>query len=72
MVLCAASHPGNIGASARAMRAMGLSRLALVNPRTFPHPDADARAADATALLREATVVSSLDRSEERRVGKEC
>ena len=61
MVLCATSHPGNIGASARAMRAMGLSRLVLVNPRTFPHPDADARAADATALLHEAIVVGSLD-----------
>jgi tRNA/rRNA methyltransferase len=61
VVLCATSHPGNIGASARAMRAMGLSRLVLVNPRAFPHPDADARAADATAVLHQATVVSSLD-----------
>jgi len=61
VVLCATSHPGNIGASARAMRAMGLSRLALVNPRMFPHPDADARAADAAVLLHAATVAPSLD-----------
>lgn len=61
MVLCATSHPGNIGASARAMRAMGLSRLVLVCPRAFPHPEADARAADATELLRAAMVVPTLE-----------
>jgi len=43
------------------MRAMGLSRLVLVAPRQFPHPDADARAAGASGLLRNATVVVSLD-----------
>ena len=36
IVLCATSHPGNIGASARAMRAMGLSQLILVAPQRFP------------------------------------
>jgi tRNA/rRNA methyltransferase len=61
IVLCATSHPGNIGAAARAMHAMGLSRLVLVAPRQFPHPDADARAAGALALLRAATVVPTLD-----------
>jgi len=61
VVLCATSHPGNIGASARAMRAMGLSRLVLVSPREFPHPDADARAAGAVDVLRNATVAPSLD-----------
>ena len=44
VVLCATSHPGNIGASARAMQTMGLSRLVLVEPRFFPHHEADARA----------------------------
>lgn len=61
VVLCATSHPGNIGAAARAMRAMGLSRLSLVAPRAFPHPDADARAAGAGELLRTATIVPTLD-----------
>jgi tRNA/rRNA methyltransferase len=61
VVLCATSHPGNIGAAARAMRAMGLSRLVLVAPRQFPDADADARAAGAVALLRAASVVSTLD-----------
>src|SRR5206468_8828118 len=55
VVLCATSHPGNIGAAARAMRAMGLSRLVLVAPQQFPDPEADARAAGASALLRKAT-----------------
>jgi tRNA/rRNA methyltransferase len=61
VVLCATSHPGNIGASARALRAMGLSRLVLVAPRAFPHPDADALAAGAVELLRAARVVPTLD-----------
>jgi tRNA/rRNA methyltransferase len=43
------------------MHAMGLSRLVLVSPRQFPHPDADARAAGAIGLLRNATVTTSLD-----------
>ena len=43
------------------MRAMGLSRLVLVAPRRFPDPEADALAAGAIDLLREATVVASLD-----------
>ena len=54
IVLCATSHPGNIGAAARALRAMGLSRLVLVAPRAFPHVDADALAAGAGELLRAA------------------
>jgi len=61
VVLCATSHPGNIGAAARAMRAMGLSRLVLVAPQQFPDPEADARAAGASLLLRKATVVPTLD-----------
>jgi tRNA/rRNA methyltransferase len=61
VVLNAPSHPGNIGASARAMSAMGLSRLVLVAPRSFPHPDARACAAGGVALLDAATVVDSLE-----------
>ena len=42
IVLVAPSHPGNIGAAARAMKNMALSDLVLVNPRQFPHPEASA------------------------------
>src|ERR1700676_4443964 len=61
VVLCATSHPGNIGASARAMQTMGLSRLLLVDPRRFPDPDADVMAAGADAILESARVAASLD-----------
>lgn len=60
VVLCRPSHPGNIGAAARAMKTMGLSRLYLVSPRAFPHPDADARAAAATDVLHDAVVCDGL------------
>jgi tRNA/rRNA methyltransferase len=61
IVLCAPSHPGNIGAAARAMYTMGLSRLALVAPRQFPHPDAETLAAGGAALLHAASVHDGLD-----------
>src|SRR5437867_3999336 len=61
VVLCAPSHPGNIGASARALQTMGLSRLVLVNPQRFPHADAAALASGAIGVLEAAKVVSSLD-----------
>ena len=60
IVLVGTTHPGNIGAAARAMKNMGLSDLALVNPRHFPHDDATARASGATDVLEGAKVVSSL------------
>jgi tRNA (cytidine32/uridine32-2'-O)-methyltransferase len=60
IVLVGTTHPGNIGAVARAMKNMGLSDLALVNPRHFPHQDATARAAGATDVLDAARVVSTL------------
>ena len=59
-VLCESVHPGNIGATARAMKAMGLAHLRLVNPGAFPHPDAGARARGAVDLLDAATVCGSL------------
>lgn len=59
-VLVETSHPGNIGAVARAMKNMGLSELVLVNPKEFPHPDATARAAGADDLLASARVVATL------------
>jgi len=61
VVLVAPSHPGNVGASARAMLAMGLSRLALVAPSRFPDHEATRRATGATAVLDAVRVVDSLD-----------
>jgi len=60
IVLVAPSHPGNIGAAARAMKNMGLSTLVLVNPRQFPHPEASARASGADDVLMAARIVPSL------------
>ena len=61
IVLSHTSHPGNIGAAARAMKTMGLSRLALVNPKSFPDPEAVSRAVGADDILDRAMVCSSLD-----------
>jgi tRNA/rRNA methyltransferase len=61
VVLVHTSHPGNIGAAARAMATMGLARLVLVAPKRFPDAEADAMASGATAILRDATVVATLD-----------
>lgn len=55
------THPGNIGAAARAMANMGLQHMALVNPRDFPSAQATARAAGADAVLENAAVVATLD-----------
>lgn len=60
IVLARTSHPGNIGAAARALKTMGLSELALVNPRQFPHPEADARSTGAIDVLNRARVCGSL------------
>ena len=61
IVLVAASHPGNIGAAARAMHTMGLARLVLVDPRRFPDPEAIALASGANAVIDAAQVVATLD-----------
>jgi len=60
IVLCTTTHPGNIGATARAMKTMGLSRLALVTPRFFPHEQATAMASGADDVLAAAKVYASL------------
>lgn len=60
IVLTRTSHPGNIGAAARAMKTMGLSRLYLVNPYAFPNSQADAMAAGAADMLVQAHVCSTL------------
>jgi len=61
IVLVATSHPGNIGAAARAMKTMGLSQLVLVNPLRYPDPQAEWRAAAATDVLDQCRVCASLD-----------
>jgi tRNA/rRNA methyltransferase len=61
IVLSHTSHPGNIGAAARAMKNMGLHRLVLVNPRHFPDPQAEAMAAGATDVLANAQVCATLE-----------
>ena len=58
IILIEPSHPGNIGAAARAMKNMGLSKLVLVNPAVFPSSHADARASHAKDILEQAEVVS--------------
>jgi tRNA (cytidine32/uridine32-2'-O)-methyltransferase len=63
IVLVRPSHPGNIGAGARAMKNMCLERLALVQPDMFPHPDATARASGAISVLEHATVHDSLEQA---------
>jgi tRNA/rRNA methyltransferase len=61
VVLSHTSHPGNIGAAARAMKTMGLGSLYLVNPKSFPDKEAERRAAGASDILDNAKVCGSLD-----------
>lgn len=61
IVLVDTSHPGNIGACARAMKNMGLSSLVLVRPGSHPDPEAIARAAGAADLLAGARVEATID-----------
>lgn len=60
-VLVNTSHPGNIGAAARAMKNMGFDELRLVDPQAFPSAEATARASGADDLLAAAGCVDSLD-----------
>jgi TrmH family RNA methyltransferase len=60
-VLVSTSHPGNIGAAARAMKTMCLDRLVLVSPVSFPSAEASARASGAADVLQRAAVVANLD-----------
>ncbi|PIZ03622.1 MAG: tRNA (cytosine(32)/uridine(32)-2'-O)-methyltransferase TrmJ [Gammaproteobacteria bacterium CG_4_10_14_0_8_um_filter_38_16] len=60
IVMIETSHPGNIGAAARAMKAMGLLQLVLVSPQKFPDAEATFRSAGADDLLEQAVVVGDL------------
>lgn len=61
IVLVNPSHPGNIGAAARAMKTMGLSRLRLVQPADYPCAEATARASGADDILARAEVCANLE-----------
>lgn len=61
IVLIGTSHPGNIGAAARAMKTMGLHQLVLVAPEAFPHREAFAMAAGADDVLEGARVCADID-----------
>jgi tRNA (cytidine32/uridine32-2'-O)-methyltransferase len=63
IVLARPTHPGNVGAAARAMKNMGLSQLALVAPERYPDPDATALAADAVDVLDRARVHATLEQA---------
>lgn len=60
IVLCATSHPGNIGSTARAMKTMGFKNFYLVTPQHYPDPQATALAAGATDVLDNAIVTNTL------------
>ena len=61
MVMVETSHPGNIGAAARAMKTMELRQLYLVQPALFPSAEVTARAAGADDVLEQAVVCNSLE-----------
>jgi len=63
VVLSHPTGPGNIGASARALKAMGLERLVLVNPRQFPDSRAMDTAMGAADVLRAARVCTTLEQA---------
>jgi tRNA/rRNA methyltransferase len=56
IVLCRPSHPGNIGAAARAMKAMGLSDLRLVAPERWPAKEDQWMATHAADVLEKAVI----------------
>jgi TrmH family RNA methyltransferase len=60
IVLVGTTHPGNIGAAARAMKTMSQNNLYLVSPKTFPSAEATARATGADDILASVTVCSNL------------
>jgi len=61
IVLCRPSHPGNIGAAARAMKNMGLSDLRLVAPEKFPAPEARWMATNAVDILENSRIHENLE-----------
>ena len=60
-VLVETSHPGNIGACARAMNSMGILNLLLVNPKEFPSKEAEARAKSGKKVLEKAKIHKNIN-----------
>lgn len=60
IVLVETSHPGNIGAVARAMKTMSMTNLCLVKPKQFPSAEATSRAAGSDDILAKATLHQNL------------
>ena len=61
IVMVNTTLPANIGSALRAMKTMGLCKLVLVSPKTYPHPDIDALAAGATDLIEQIEIVNTLE-----------
>ncbi len=61
IVLCETTHSGNIGACARAMKTMGISKLVLASPKTEIDSQARVLAVGATEILDAAAIAKSLD-----------
>ena len=61
VVLSHPTHPGNIGAAARALKTMGITQLCIVRPKRFPDPEATAMSKNAGDVLERALVCASLD-----------
>lgn len=60
------SHPGNVGAAARAIKTMGFSQLCLVKPKLptiITHENAIAMASGATDVLNNAVIVDSVEQA---------
>ena len=63
IVMVNTTLPANIGSALRAMKTMGLSKLVLVAPKTYPHPDIDALAAGAQDLIEKIEIVDTLEQA---------
>ena len=61
IVLVRPTHPGNVGATARAMKNMAMRSLYLIEPERYPSPEATDRAAGADDVLESAITCASLD-----------
>ena len=60
IVLVGTTHPGNIGAAARAIKTMGFKHLDLVSPKEFPSDEAIYRSKAAKDILEKASTYETL------------
>ena len=61
IVMVNTTLPANIGSALRAMKTMGLCKLVLVAPKTYPHPDINALSAGASDLIEQIEIVETLE-----------